>query len=264
MTLGLFDGNEGRIDGPPPIEGVGVARRVLARVIDVVVLQLAIGVGAAAAYLAASVLVDSLGPGTAAAIERLANASSSSWRGSWHDVALGLLGLTLLHTLCEGLHGSTIGKRVCGITVVSESGTPAGIRAGLKRSLGFLVDQIAFGLVGIHKILNSPLQQRVGDEWAHTVVVRSKALAPGSRRSGWRFVAATVGHRSRLDGGDRVPRNRRADSPPLGALRPGRGRDRRRREATRCRRHPRLARSGCPRGCGTRSRPPRRVPSRSS
>jgi hypothetical protein len=33
--------------------------------------------------------------------------------------------VTLLHTLSEGLHGSAIGKRVCGITVVSEDGAPS-------------------------------------------------------------------------------------------------------------------------------------------
>ena len=54
------------------------------------------------------------------------NAASPSWRGSLLETVLGLLGVTLVHTLCEGLHGSTIGKKVCGITVVSEDGTPSG------------------------------------------------------------------------------------------------------------------------------------------
>jgi hypothetical protein len=104
---------------------------------------------------------------------------------------LGLLGVTLVHT-CEGLHGGTIGKKVCGITVVSEDGTSVGLLAGLKRSLGFLVDQFALGLVGVHKILNSPLQQRVGDEWAGTMVVRLSALPLGARRSGARFLVAAA------------------------------------------------------------------------
>jgi hypothetical protein len=105
---------------------------------------------------------------------------------------LALLGLTLVHTVCEGVHGSTIGKRLCGITVVAEDGSPSRPAMGLKRSLGFLVDQFVFGLVGVHRILNSPLQQRVGDEWAGTRVVRLSAVAPSARRSRARFLAAAA------------------------------------------------------------------------
>lgn len=192
MTLGLLDPADEEPGAPRPLEGVGVARRGVARAIDLVVLQVAIGLGGAAAYVAASLLGDLLGLRTAAAIERLANAVSSSWRSSLLETALGLVAVTLVHTLCEGLHGSTVGKRVCGITVVSEGGAPAGLLAGLKRSLGFLVDQFAFGLVGVHKIRNSPLQQRVGDEWAGTVVVRLSTLSPVARRSGLRFLLAAT------------------------------------------------------------------------
>ena len=44
----------------------------------------------------------------------------------------------------------------------------------------------------MHKILNSPRQQRVGDEWAGTMVVRLSALPPGARRSGARFLVAAA------------------------------------------------------------------------
>jgi len=189
MSLGLLDPGEDALGAPGALEGVGPVRRGVARAIDLVVLQVGLGGGAAAACLLALLLADLLGPGTAAAVERLVNAASASWRGSLADAVLGLVGVTLVHTLAEGIHGSTIGKRICGITVVSEDGSPAGLVAGLKRSLGFLLDQFVFGLVGVHRILNSPLQQRLGDEWAGTRVVRLRELPAASRRSTLRFLA---------------------------------------------------------------------------
>jgi hypothetical protein len=54
MTLGLLDPADAEPEGPRPPEGVGVARRGVARAIDIVVLQGTIGLGAAAAYIAAA------------------------------------------------------------------------------------------------------------------------------------------------------------------------------------------------------------------
>ncbi len=185
MTLGL--GSLDTDEAPPLLEGVGLPRRALARLIDIAALNLVLAMGGGVFILAAALAG---GPSTQAAIELFTSQATTSVSGRLWDALLGLLCLTLMHTLCEGLHGSTLGKRLCGITVVSQAGGPAGLSAGFKRSVGFLIDQFLCGLVGAHKILNSPQAQRIGDEWADTLVVRLRALDPASRRSGLRFLAA--------------------------------------------------------------------------
>ena len=83
-----------------------------------------------------------------------------------------LLGATAMHVLAEWLHGSTIGKRLCGITVIQEDGGPAHFAGVVRRNLAFYVDGLFFGLVAYHKMAQSPRSQRVGDQWGRTMVVR--------------------------------------------------------------------------------------------
>jgi hypothetical protein len=54
------------------------------------------------------------------------------------------------------------------------------------------VDQIGCGLLGAYRINESPRSQRIGDEWADTVVVRIRDQGPASRRSPLRFAAAML------------------------------------------------------------------------
>ena len=190
MTVGLGLLDAPTEAAPPPLEGVGVARRALARLVDFVLLLLTFATGGVVAVLGAGALArDS---STFAALELVSNLDSSSGAFRLWDTALTLLALTLMHTLCEGLHGSTPGKRLLGIRVVARDGGAASLRAALKRSVAFLVDQMFFGLVGIHRMLNSPGAQRIGDEWADTLVVRVRDTDPGSRPSARRFVAAAA------------------------------------------------------------------------
>lgn len=93
------------------------------------------------------------------------------------------LGSLAMHVLCEGLHGSTVGKRVCGLTVISEDGTPAILAGALKRSIAYFWDAFFFGLVASQKMAESSRRQRYGDAWGHTMVVRLSALDPSARRS---------------------------------------------------------------------------------
>src|SRR5215210_5294212 len=64
------------------------------------------------------------------------------------SVVLGVLGSMLYHTCMEGIHGSSIGKRLFGLTVLSEEGGPCSLRQGWKRSLAFLLDSFFFGMIG--------------------------------------------------------------------------------------------------------------------
>jgi len=75
---------------------------------------------------------------------------------------------------------------------VSESGGPAGLLAALKWTLAFYFDSLFFGFVAWRAMATSMRRQRVGDVWAHTMVVRLTELAPGTRRSGLAFVAAAL------------------------------------------------------------------------
>jgi uncharacterized RDD family membrane protein YckC len=95
---------------------------------------------------------------------------------------LGIVGATLYHALCEGLGGATVGKLITGLRVRADDGSPARIGAGLLRSVAFLVDGLFFGLIAYGSMSKSRMQQRLGDKWAHTVVVRAASLPPTAQR----------------------------------------------------------------------------------
>jgi uncharacterized RDD family membrane protein YckC len=109
------------------------------------------------------------------------------------DTLLALAGYIFYHTLCEGLHGATLGKLICGIQVRMVDGKTAGMGAAFLRSLALLVDELFFGLVAVGSMSSSPLKQRLGDKWAKTIVVRRGTRNPASLEawpSGWKFVLA--------------------------------------------------------------------------
>jgi uncharacterized RDD family membrane protein YckC len=92
------------------------------------------------------------------------------------------LGMVVYHTLCEGLHGATLGKLICRFVVVKEDRSRCGLGSALGRSVAFLWDQFFFGLVGFASIWHSPLNQRFGDKWFHTIVMKRRYLAPEQAR----------------------------------------------------------------------------------
>lgn len=95
-------------------------------------------------------------------------------------------------TLAEGLHGSTPGKMILGLTVLEERGGFCGLPAALGRSLAFFIDSLVFGLPALNSMRRSKRSQRLGDRWAHTVVVYRRSLQPSQRRPGSRFATATA------------------------------------------------------------------------
>jgi len=183
MTIGLFS-TLLPPDDVPEVEGVGFWLRMLARLLDLAVhLVVAVLVGIAAAVVA--VVVDAVRGVSGEAIAKITTVTFTSYAAS-------ILGAIAMHALSEGLHGSTVGKRLCGITVVSESGGPAGLLAALKRSVTFYLDSLFFGFVAWRAMATSTRRQRIGDVWAHTMVVRITDVAPGTRRSGLVFVVAAL------------------------------------------------------------------------
>ena len=73
-------------------------------------------------------------------------------------------------TVFDGFRGQTLGKALCGISVIREEdgGMPGPGRAALRATMFLFVDMIA----GIFMMLASPKRQRLGDIAANTLVVR--------------------------------------------------------------------------------------------
>jgi uncharacterized RDD family membrane protein YckC len=107
-------------------------------------------------------------------------------------ICFSLLGSVAYHTICEGVHGSTIGKRLLGIVVVQEDGNPCRLKPALIRSLAYYIDSLFFGVIGYMAMNKTPQEQRHGDDWAHTVVCRRSDVAQHTLRSGGQFARALL------------------------------------------------------------------------
>jgi uncharacterized RDD family membrane protein YckC len=81
---------------------------------------------------------------------------------------------------------------ILGLTVLDATGGFCKPGAALGRELAYYIDALFFGIVAYASMNKSACQQRLGDKWAHTVVVRRRSLQPAQRRSTGRFVAAVA------------------------------------------------------------------------
>jgi uncharacterized RDD family membrane protein YckC len=83
--------------------------------------------------------------------------------------------------------GRTLGKRWCGLRVVTSDGRPIGLIASAGRNLMRVVDFLpAVYIVGCISILSTARNQRLGDIVAHTIVLREQSGGSGP------WVAPTV------------------------------------------------------------------------
>jgi uncharacterized RDD family membrane protein YckC len=158
---------------PGAIEGVSFWPRFAARVIDTIVHYL---VSLIAGFLFGILLVivaTATGHNSALQIAKLRQVGLSSF-------VFALLGSVAYHTICEGIHGSTLGKLMLSMVVVQEDGSPCKVRSALLRSIAYFVDGMFFGLVGYLAMQKTPQQQRYGDEWAHTIVCKRDRVAARS------------------------------------------------------------------------------------
>jgi uncharacterized RDD family membrane protein YckC len=103
---------------------------------------------------------------------------------------LPLTGYVLYHSICEGIHGATLGKLIFKIHVLKEDGNPTSIGSAFIRSVAFYVDSLFFGIVAAVSMRSSELHQRLGDKWAKTVVVKRSNLSQYQWPSGRKFVIA--------------------------------------------------------------------------
>jgi uncharacterized RDD family membrane protein YckC len=107
---------------------------------------------------------------------------------SFTGVMFGIIGSIAYHTICDGVHGATLGKIICGIRVVKEDGRPSGMGGAFVRSTAYLWDGMLFGFVAYHSMEKSTLRQRYGDVWGETAVIGVSHLSSEAKRSTLRFL----------------------------------------------------------------------------
>lgn len=140
------------------LQYVGIGRRAVGIVVDGVVLTVA--------YAVLGALIGSVTGGTTATGFSLSGGPAFLFFGLSLLVGFGYF------TYLEGTYGTTLGKRLVGLTVVMEDGTPCTVSAAAVRTVLRIVDGLFFYLVGAILVVTSSKKQRLGDRIADTVVVR--------------------------------------------------------------------------------------------
>ena len=148
----------------------GFAIRALARILDQV---LSIGFAFSTGVVLFSILMIQ-DPG----IFESGNPEAAVEENPWINWLSGIAAYTIYHSLSE-LSGASVGKLLCGLRVLTAEGLPCSLVHTFKRSLVFPVDAFFFGIVAYSYMKDSAKQQRLGDRWAQTMVVRNKDLPAG-------------------------------------------------------------------------------------
>ncbi len=138
------------------MEAVGVGRRAVAILIDMVLL-----------FVVGYVIALATGATTAAGFS-LQGGPAFLWFG----IALAY------YVVMEALSGATLGKRAMGLKVVKEGGEPLDWQASIVRNILRIIDGLFFYLVGAIAVWVSKRRQRLGDMAAHTLVVKARAFIP--------------------------------------------------------------------------------------
>lgn len=164
-----------------PKFGAGFGRRAGAQVVDLIIHN-AMGfmVGFVAGLMIA-VYAAVTGVSASALSAKLGGATLTGY-------ILALSGYVAYHTICEGMHGATLGKLLFKVHVLGEDGNPASLVSALIRSVAFILDSFFLGVVAYSNMQKSERRQRLGDKWAKTVVVDRSAMNRYPRPSGWQFV----------------------------------------------------------------------------
>ena len=107
------------------------------------------------------------------------------------NILAGVILYILYYAVFEGLYGATAGKLILSMRVVKENGEPCDLRAAFIRALYRYIDGFFFALPA-YKNMKAPLNQRIGDKAAHTIVVDSKDAIIQGQRSWQSFLAAAA------------------------------------------------------------------------
>lgn len=179
-TTAAYSGYVGGVRSSTIPDGVGFGPRFVARVIDTLVHSVA----AVSAGMLMRVIVFSSST-TSVDLATVGQRLGSLAAG---DVLAGMVAFAAYHTVCEGLHGSSLGKFLLGQVVVTDQVRPCGLRAALIRSLAYYVDTLFLGLIGYLEMRKTRLAKRHGDNWADTFVARRSQVPIGTLRSTGRFL----------------------------------------------------------------------------
>lgn len=175
--MNALDLREPDVDEPPMLGQTGsFGIRFAGRLIDWV-LHVVLGfVGGIVGTIVAAVLAAAgvLGP------DWLARTQEVGW--GW-NLFWGLCAALMYEVACEGIAGTSVGKLVLGYRVVTTDLRPCTPLKALIRSLAYFIDAMFFGVVAYSAMSGSLLNQRLGDKWADTIVVKSAALPASARRS---------------------------------------------------------------------------------
>ena len=118
----------------------------------------------------AVVLLLGVGPTVAAGVPLADVVSPGTTR---RNVFLLLMGIAFVyHFLLELRTGTTVGKRLFGLRVVSDDGGPLGVSGSFLRNALRLVDGPGYWSVAVAIILVRGDGKRLGDVVGHTLVVR--------------------------------------------------------------------------------------------
>ncbi len=88
----------------------------------------------------------------------------------------GTVGGVLAAAAAESIGGATAGKWICGLRTLREDLSPCSFLAGIGRNAAFYIDGFFFGVIAATAMRRSRRRQRLGDQWAHTVVAVAKTL----------------------------------------------------------------------------------------
>jgi uncharacterized RDD family membrane protein YckC len=102
---------------------------------------------------------------------------------TWGSFFMGMVSGLAYDTISESVGGATLGKLICGLRVLREDETPVGVGGALIRNLAYYIDSFFFGMIAYSSMSRSPRQQRVGDKWGKTIVVRAASVPEASRRT---------------------------------------------------------------------------------
>ena len=173
LETGLCPSCRGNAGARPPQseDAVGFGRRAGGRILDMVAGQAAGLAGGVAAGIVLAVL-ELTGVTQGGWADRLDHGFGFNFLSG---AVASLLGMALATAIC----GASPGKAMLGLRVVRTDGERPGVVAGLIRELAYFVDSLFFGLIAKGQMDGSALQQRLGDQWAGTVVVHARTLPSG-------------------------------------------------------------------------------------
>jgi uncharacterized RDD family membrane protein YckC len=170
-----FGGSAAPLSG---FQGVTFWPRLLARLIDFVVHYVA---GLLAGLLFALILtIAAGGHPPAQVLQRL-------FQPHYARFIAAILGLGAYNVICTSISGITLGKLLLRMQVIQDDGSPCRPKSAIIRELGYFIDILFFGLVGYFAMREDPEQQRLGDEWADTIVCKRADVPSTSQRTGTQF-----------------------------------------------------------------------------